>query len=288
MSGQYDVVVAAGVESMSRVPMGSNRQGADIFGPSVVDRYAPGLVPQGVAAELIADKWGQSRAELDEFAARSHRLADETARTGGFDREILPITSGDGTVVARDETIRPGTAPAKLATLATVFRTDEYAERFPEIDWRVTAGSSSQLTDGASAVLIASADAARRLGLPARATVRGMSVVADDPLMMLTAPIPATRKVLARTGLTIDDIDHYEVNEAFAPVPLAWRADLDADPDKLNPRGGAIALGHPLGATGCRLFTTMLHALEDTGGTFGLQTVCEAGGQANALILERL
>lgn len=288
MAGQYDLVIAAGVESMSRVPMGSNRQGADIFGPSVTERYAPGLVSQGVAAELIAKKWNLSRETLDDFAVRSHQRAAAAADAGAFDREIVPVTTPKGTVVERDETIRPGTTREKIGALPMVFRTDEAQQRFPELDWRVSAASSSQLTDGASAILIASDRMAKQLGLRSRAAVRGMYACGDDPLMMLTAPIPASRMLLKRTGLTIDDIDHYEVNEAFAPVPLAWLDELEGDPDRLNPRGGAIALGHPLGASGCRLFTTMLHALEDTGGRLGLQTICEAGGMANALILERL
>ncbi|GAA2542481.1 thiolase family protein [Mycolicibacterium diernhoferi] len=288
MAGQYDLVIAAGVESMSRVPMGSNRQGADIFGPGVNERYAPGLIPQGVAAELIATKWGLTRDDLDAFAVRSHRQAAAAVAAGQFDREIVSVTRPDGVVVERDETIRPGTTAEKIGTLATVFRTDEYEARFEGTQWATTAANSSQLTDGASAVLIASDRMAEKLGLRPRAAVRGMYACGDDPLMMLTAPIPATRKLLERTGLSVDDIDHFEVNEAFASVPLAWLRELGADPDRLNPRGGAIALGHPLGATGCRLFTSMLHALEDTGGRLGLQTVCEAGGMANALILERM
>ncbi|MGE2833118.1 thiolase family protein [Mycobacterium sp. SMC-4] len=288
MSGQYDLVIAAGVESMSRVPMGSNRQGADFIGPSVNDRYAPGLVSQGVAAELIAAQWNLTREQLDAFAVRSHRLAAAAAEAGCFDREIVPVRTGEGTSVTRDETIRAGTTAEAISALPTVFRSDEYAERFPHLQWRITPASSSQLTDGASAVLIASERAAARLGLRPRATITGMYACGDDPLMMLTAPIPATESLLKRSGITIDEIDHYEVNEAFASVPLAWLAQIGADPDKLNPRGGAIALGHPLGASGCRLFTTMLHALEDSGGRRGLQTICEAGGMANALLLERV
>ncbi len=288
MAGSYDIVIAAGVESMSRVPIGSNRQGADIYGPSVTERYAPGLVSQGVAAELVAQRWGIGRARLDEFAARSHELAHAADAAGAFRREIVPVTvPGTGAVVDRDETIRPGTTADKISGLAPAFRTDELAERFPELDWRVTAASSSQLTDGASAVLIASERAAGRMGWQPRARFHGFHACGDDPLLMLTAPIAATRTLLARTGLGLDDIDHVEVNEAFASVPLAWADELHADLDRLNPRGGAIALGHPLGATGCRLLTTMLHAMEDNGGRYGLQTVCEAGGMANALVLRR-
>ncbi|MBW0100987.1 thiolase family protein [Pseudonocardia sp. KRD291] len=288
MSGQYDVVVVAGVESMSRVPMGSNRLGADVYGPSVTARYAPGLVSQGVAAELVAARWKLSREQLDDYAARSHRLAGEAADSGGFDREIVPITLGDGTVVARDESIRRGTTAEKLAGLTPAFADDDAARRFPEIGWSVTAGNSSQITDGASAILLTSERAATELGLSPRARFRGFAVCGDDPIAMLTAPIPATRRVLDRAGLALADVDHYEVNEAFASVPLAWQAEFDADPARLNPRGGAIALGHPLGASGARLATTMLGALEATGGRIGLQAMCEAGGMANALLLERI
>jgi acetyl-CoA acyltransferase len=287
-TGEYDVVVVAGVESMSRVPMGSNRLGADVHGPSVTARYAPGLVSQGVAAELVAARWKLSREQLDEYSARSHRLAAEAADSGGFDGEIVPITLPDGTVADRDESIRRGTTAEKLAALRTVFADDATAERFPEISWCVTAGNSSQITDGASALLLTSERAAAELGLSPRARFRGFAVCGDDPVAMLTAPIPATRRVLERAGLTVADLDHYEVNEAFASVPLAWQAEFDADPDRLNPRGGAVALGHPLGASGARLATTMLGALEATGGRLGLQTMCEAGGMANALVLERL
>ncbi|MFA3877999.1 acetyl-CoA C-acyltransferase [Streptomyces sp. MMCC 100] len=288
MAGGYDLVVVAGVESMSRVPIGSNRQGADIHGPSVDKRYAPGLIPQGVSAELIAQQWKLTRQQLDEFAARSHRLAAEAAAAGAFEREIVPVrVPGSPAPVEADETIRPGTTAETIAALRPAFRTDEFAARFPELDWRITPASSSQLTDGASAVLVASERMARRLKLPARARFRGFYACGDDPLLMLTGPIRATRQILSRTGLTLRQMDHVEVNEAFAPVPLAWQAELDAVQDTLNPRGGAIALGHPLGATGCRLLTTMLHAMEDAGQRYGLQTVCEAGGMANALILER-
>ena len=288
MSGEYDIVVVAGVESMSRVPMGSNRLDADVHGPSVTARYAPGLVSQGVAAELVAARWKLSREQLDDYAARSHRLAGEAADSGGFDGEIVPITLPDGTVVARDESIRRGTTAEKLSGLTPAFADDHTARRFPEIGWSVTAGNSSQITDGASAILLTSERAATELGLRPRARFRGFAVCGDDPITMLTAPIPATRRALDRAGLALADVDHYEVNEAFASVPLAWQAEFDADPARLNPRGGAIALGHPLGASGARLATTMLGALEATGGRIGLQTMCEAGGMANALLLERI
>ncbi|GAA4671620.1 thiolase family protein [Nocardioides nanhaiensis] len=286
-SGEQDVVVAGGVESMSRVVMGSARMGADPYGERVQARYSPGLVSQGVAAELVAARWKLSRAELDEYSVRSHELAAATQASGGFDREVIGIDTPEGRF-ERDETIRPGSSVDKLSGLRAVFETEELSERFPKIAWSVTAGNSSQITDGASAVLLMSAERARALGLRPRARVHATSVVGDDPLLMLTGPIPATHKVLARSGLSIDDIAHVELNEAFAPVPLAWLAEFDIDPARLNPRGGAIALGHPLGASGTRLMTTMLHALEDDDQRFGLQLMCEAGGMANATILERL
>ncbi|MBW0090154.1 thiolase family protein [Pseudonocardia sp. KRD-184] len=288
MSGAYDLVVVCGVESMSRVPMGSARLGADPHGPGVRRRYEPGLVSQGVSAELVAARWKLTREQQDEYAARSHALAAEVADTGRSAGELVPITTPDGAVVDADETIRRGTSAERLGGLSPAFADDDAARRFPQISWSVTAGNSSQITDGAAALLLASPAAAERLGLRPRARFAGFSVVGDDPLLMLTAPIPATRRVLARSGLRLDEIDHYEVNEAFASVPLAWQAELDADPARLNPRGGAIALGHPLGASGARLMTTMLASLESTGGRYGLQTMCEAGGMANATIVERL
>jgi acetyl-CoA acetyltransferase family protein len=284
IAGAYDVVVASGVESMSRVPMFSSRIGQDSFGPSVTELYAPGLVPQGVSAEIIAARYGFSRELLDEFSARSHELA----AAADFSGEIVPITTPDGTVVTTDETIRPGTAAEMLAALTPAFETEEMSVRFPEIGWHITAGNSSQLADGASALLIMSEERARELRLRPRARFHSFALAADDPITMLTGPIPATKKVLRRSGLSLDEIDQYEVNEAFAPVPLAWAAHFSADQKKLNPRGGAIALGHPLGASGGRLMTTMLNALEATGGRYGLQTMCEAGGMANATIIERL
>ncbi|MDR6868353.1 acetyl-CoA acyltransferase [Microbacterium resistens] len=292
LAGAYDIVVAAGVESMSRVPMGSSSTGRDALGPSVRARYPEGLVNQGVSAELIAERWGLGREELDAFAARSHRLATETASAGGFARHIVPVTTtaADGTPHTHvvDETVRPTTTPEGLAGLGTSFDTDEMRARFPDVEWRITPGNSSPFTDGASATLIMEEQTAIRLGLTPRARFHAFSVVGDDPFLMLTAPIPATRKVLDRAGLTIEDLDVYEVNEAFAPVPLAWAADLRADPEKLNPHGGAIALGHPLGASGLRLMSTMLQHLEAVGGRYGLQTMCEGGGMANATIIERL
>ena len=287
VAGANDIVIAAGLESMSRVPMGSARMGADPHGPGVRSRF-PDLVPQGVSAELVADKWGLTRAQLDEYSARSHERAAATAAAGGFDDEIVPVTTPEGTVVSVDESIRPGTTVEKLGTLKAAFGTDEMHERFPSIDWKVTAGNSSQITDGASALLVMSAERAAALGLRPRARIVASSVVGDDPVLMLTGPIPATAKALARAGMTIDQIDAVEVNEAFASVPLAWQAEFGVDETKLNPRGGAIALGHPLGASGARLMTTLLNHLEQTGGRYGLLTMCEAGGMANATIVERL
>ncbi|MFI5909306.1 thiolase family protein [Dactylosporangium sp. NPDC051541] len=278
MAGAYDVVVACGVESMSRVPMGTAMVGgADPFGPGVAARLS--LVSQGIAAELVTARWGFSREQLDAYAARSHRLAAATADAGGFDREIVPVGAH-----RRDETVRPATTVEGLAGLKPAFHDPAHTD----VGWHITAGNSSPLTDGAAAALIMSAAKAAELGLRPRARFHAFALAGDDPVMMLTAPIPATRKVLAKAGLTIDDIDAYEVNEAFAPVPLAWAADVKADPERLNPRGGAIALGHPLGGSGVRLMATLVNHLEQTGGRYGLQTMCEAGGQANATIVERL
>ncbi|WP_063129748.1 thiolase family protein [Nocardia fusca] len=284
IAGACDVVVACGVESMSRVPMFSARMGADPFGPAALARYAPGMVPQGVAAELVAARWNLDRQALDEYAAASHTRAAAT----DFGGETVPVTLPGGAVVDADETIRPGTTAEKLAQLGSSFRSEEMTERFPEIGWHITAGNSSQLTDGASAVLIMTEERAAALGLKPRARFHAFGLASDDPITMLTGPIPATRKALERSGLGIDDLDHIEVNEAFASVPLAWRTEFDADPARVNPRGGAISLGHPLGASGARLLTTMLNGLEATGGRYGLQTMCEAGGMANATIIERL
>jgi acetyl-CoA acetyltransferase family protein len=292
IAGAYDIVVVGGVESMSRVPMGSARMGADVYGPSSTARYAPGLVPQGISAELVAARWKLDRETLDAYSARSHQRAAAAAAAGEFANEIVPITTpgpdGSSTVFSADETIRPSTTPEGLAGLKPAFKNDAMAGRFPEITWSVTAGNSSQITDGAACLLIMSAEKAAALGLRPRARFHAFAVASDDPITMLSGPIPATEKALKRSGLSIDQIDHYEVNEAFASVPLAWAEHFAADQAKLNPRGGAIALGHPLGASGARLMTTMLNSLEATGGRFGLQTMCEAGGMANATIIERL
>ena len=298
MAGSYDIVIACGVESMSRVPLGSslgtaqtgqshqNRQ--DPHGLRMRDRYPDGLVNQGVSAELMNQKWRLGRGELDAFAARSHRLAAAAADRGDFDGELRPTTLPDGRVVTADETIRPGTTLASLATLPPAFRTDALAARFPKLDWHITAGNSSPLTDGASAALIMSAKRAAQLGLNPRARFHSFAVTGSDPELMLTGVIPATRRILERSGLSIDDLDAYEVNEAFATVPLVWLRELGADPALLNPRGGAIALGHALGSSGTRLLGTLLNHLELTGGRWGLQTMCEGGGMANATIIERL
>ena len=287
MAGAYDIVIAAGVESMSRVPIGSARMGADPFGPLVEARYEGGLVGQGVSAEIVASRWGVSRDEMDSYAAESHRRAAATAAAGGFDAEIVTVEAGNARVDA-DETIRPDTTAERLAGLKPAFEDAALGQRFPEIRWSVTAGNASQISDGAAGLLIVSKAAAARLGLRPRARFAGFDVLGDDPLLMLTAPIPATRRVLGKAGLRRDEISHFEVNEAFACVPLAWQKEIGADPARLNPCGGAVALGHPLGASGARLMTTMLHALERSGGRYGLQTMCEAGGMANATIIERL
>jgi acetyl-CoA acyltransferase len=287
MAGANDIVIAGGVESMSRVTAGSNRAGRDPFGVGLARRYAPGLVHQGVSAELIAERWNLTREELDAYSVQSHLRAARTQVQGGFDQEIVPIKVLDRTIDL-DETIRASTTEAALAALQPSFKSDEAAERFPGVQWHITAGNSSQITDGAAALLVMSEDKARQLGLRPRARFVSFAVCGADPLLMLTAPIPATKRALLRARLTPDDIDHFEVNEAFAPVPLAWQREIGAAPEKLNPCGGAIALGHPLGASGARVMTTMLYALERSGGRYGLQTMCEAAGMANATVIERM
>jgi len=275
----YDIVIAGGVESMSANPIGAAAGDQDPFGPSIAARYSPGLVMQGISAELVAARFSLDRQTLDAYAERSHRLA----ASADFKAELISVGAVD-----RDETIRPGTTVHRLAELPPAFEDPRMAERFPDIDWRITAGNSSPLTDGASAALIMSGTRALELGLTPRARLHSFSVVGSDPVEMLTGVIPATRRVLARARLSIDEIDTVEVNEAFASVPLAWQREFGADPDRLNPRGGAIALGHPLGSSGTRLLATMLGTLEQTGGRYGLQTMCEGGGMANALIIERM
>lgn len=288
IAGAYDIVIACGVESMSRVPMGSSTHGADPFGPAVAARYPDGLVPQGISAELIADKWKLDRTVLDEYSAESHRKAAEAGESGAFAAEILPVEVDDGDPHTVDETVRPDTTPELLATLKPSFLNPATAARFPDLDWKITAGSSSPLSDGASAALIMSEQRAASLGLTPRARFHSFAVTGSDPLLMLTGVVPATQAVLDRAGLGIDDIDSYEVNEAFAPVPLIWLHETGADPTRLNPRGGAIALGHPLGASGTKLLTTLVNQLDAIGGRYGLQTMCEGGGTANVTIIERL
>jgi len=285
IAGAYDVVVAAGVEVMTRVPMGASMADGKFgypFGPRVGARYAPegGLVPQGISAELIADQWDISREEMDALGARSQQLAAKATVEGRFEREIHPVTDHEGATMTTDEGLRETTLES-LSALKPAFRAEEEGGR-------VTAGNSSQITDGASAVLIMSEEKAAALGLTPRARFVDFAVAGANPRLMLTAPIPATKKVFERSGLTMDDMDLVEINEAFASVVLAWRKELDADMDRVNVNGGAIAIGHPLGCSGTRLLTTLLHELERTEGRYGLQTMCEGGGMANATIIERI
>ncbi|MFJ2169376.1 thiolase family protein [Streptomyces griseofuscus] len=282
IAGAYDMVVACGVESMSRVPMWSNvPAGKDPFGPGVAARYPEGLLPQGISAELISAKWSLTRAEMDAFAVSSHRKAAAAWEAGLFDAETAPLEG-----VTRDECVRPDSTPEILGGLKPAYHDPNFAERFPQIEWNITAGNTSPLNDGASAVLITSSETAARLGLRPLARLHSFAVTGSDPLLMLTGVIPATEKVLARAGLSLGDIDLFEVNEAFASVVLAWQQETGADLDKVNVKGGAIALGHPLGASGTRLTTTLVHAMRERGARYGLQTMCEAGGLANAMILE--
>jgi len=281
MAGAYDVVIAAGVESMSRVPMSANTIGQDPFGPGVAARYPDGLVPQGISAELIAAKWELPRSDLDRFSLESHRRAAAATDAGRFADEIAPI---DG--VGVDESIRPETTLQALAELQPAFEDESMSARFPQIDWKVTAGNSSPINDGSAALLITTPEIARELGLEPKARLHSFAVVGDDPIYMLTGVIPATGKVLERAGLGLDDIDLFEVNEAFAPVVLAWQRETGVDLDKVNVNGGAIAIGHPLGASGARIATTLVNAMAQNGARYGLQTMCEAGGLANAMVLE--
>jgi len=276
-SGDLDVVLAAGVESMSRVPMASD---GVRFSPAMKDRFQ--LVAQGHSAELVRKKWRLSRLQMDDYSLQSHQRAVAAARDHGFDRELIPVvTRGENGADARlchDEGPRPDTSREKLASLEPAF----------EPDGAVTAGNSSQMSDGAAAVLLMSAETCRRMGLRPRARLVRSVSIGSDPILQLAGVVEATRLVLERAGLRLSDIDHFEVNEAFACVPLAWLCEMKVDVRKVNPRGGAIALGHPLGATGVRLTTTMLNALEDTGGRYGLQTMCIGHGMANATVIERL
>jgi acetyl-CoA acyltransferase len=278
IAGHYDVVVAGGVESMSRVPMGASLAGANPFPAPFLERYDGVFPNQGVGAEMIAERWGFSRTQVDEYSAASHEKASAAREEGRFGGQIAPVTLPDGTVAEHDEGIRPGTTVEKLAGLTTAFTPDGV----------ITAGNSSQISDGSAALLMTTSDRARELGLAPIARVHTAVLAGADPVIMLTAPIPATAKALQRSGLTLDQIGAFEVNEAFAPVPLAWLAEFDIDAKALNPNGGAIALGHPLGASGARLMTTLVHHMREHGIRYGLQTMCEGGGQANATILELL
>ncbi len=288
MAGAYDVVVAAGVEVMTRVPMGSSigKDSGWPFGPRVAERYEPvgGLKNQGIGAEMIADQWGISREDLDAFSLESHRRAARATAEGRFEHEIVPINVRDDEGrptdewMSADEGIRPDTTLEALAKLKPAFQEGG----------KVTAGNSSQITDGASAVLVMSEERARALGYTPRARFHAFALAGVDPVTMLTGPIPATAKVLERAGLSLDDIDLVEINEAFASVVLAWQKEHHADLSKVNVNGGAIALGHPLGASGAKLAATLLNELERTGGRFGLLTMCEGGGLANATVIERL
>ncbi|MFD3593810.1 thiolase family protein [Nocardia sp. NPDC058640] len=284
IAGAYDIVVAAGVESMGRVPMGANLVGAtDLSGVAFAERYPEDLVPQGISAELIAAKWGLTRTQLDEFALGSHEKAARATKDGLFADELAPING-----LSTDEGIRVGSTLDTLVKLKPAYYDPAMAARFPQIGWEITAASASQVSDGSSAVLIMSGERAEQLGLRPLARLHSFSVAGDDPLLMLTAVIPATEKVLRRAGLDISDIDLFEINEAFSPVVLAWAKETGVDMSRVNVNGGAIALGHPLGASGARLMTTLVHAMQQRGARFGLQTMCEAGGLANATIIERL
>jgi acetyl-CoA acyltransferase len=283
MAGSYGLAIASGVESMSRIPIGSQFQGKDFAGTKVAARYAGGLVPQGISAELIANKWNLSRQRLDEFSAESHQRAARAWKDGLFESQLAYVND-----LRIDETIRPDTTAETLSGLRLAFKDEFWVERYPDIDWRVTAGNSSPVNDGAAAILVASEQAAAEHGLTPRARVHSFAVAGDDPIFMLTGVIPATEKVLGKAGLSIADIDVFEVNEAFASVVLAWQAETGADLAKVNINGGAIAIGHPLGGSGARLMTTLLNNLEQTGGRYGLQVMCEAGGLANATIIERI
>ncbi|SHN39893.1 thiolase family protein [Cryptosporangium aurantiacum] len=276
IAGQYDLVVAGGVESMSRVPMGSSVGDQKPYPDTFLNRYG-GVAPnQGVGAELIAERWGFPRTRLDEFSVASHEKAAAARAEGRFDAQIAPVTTDAG-VVQHDEGVRASTVE-KLATLKPVFKPDGV----------IHAGNSSQISDGSAPLLMTTSEKAAELGLTPIARVHTAVLAGADPVLMLTAPIPATQKALAKSGLSLDEIGAFEVNEAFAPVPLAWLADIGADAKTLNPNGGAIALGHPLGGSGARIMTTLVHHMRDNGIRYGLQTMCEGGGQANATILELL
>jgi acetyl-CoA acyltransferase len=276
-AGHYDVVIAGGVEVMSRVPIGSARAVGEPYGPLVRARYGRDSFSQGLGAEEIALRWSLSRERLDEYALRSHELAAAAQDSGALDNQVVPYPAA-GATLRHDEGVRRDSSLAKLAAIKPAFADNGV----------IHAGNSSQISDGAAAMLITTSERAAALGLSALARFHTGAVVGDDPVVMLTGPIPATRKALARAGLGIDEIGAFEVNEAFASVPLAWQLELNAKPDRLNPAGGAIAVGHPLGASGAVLMTRMVHRMRDEGLRYGLQTMCEAGGMANATVLERL
>ena len=275
MCGAMDVVVAGGVESMSRVPLGVTRTVGMPYGPAVLARYDDFSFNQGISAELIAEKWGLSRTGLDTFAVRSHALAAAAVDSGAFDAQLLPVPAGDHEVTA-DEGVRRDSSVERLAQLKPAFREDGM----------IHAGNSSQISDGAAGLLVMTPERARSLGLTPIARYHSGAVVGADPVLMLIGPIAATEKLLARSGVALSEIGTFEVNEAFAPVPLAWLAETGADPERLNPLGGAIALGHPLGATGAILMTRMVHHMRDRGIRYGLQAMCEGGGTANATLVE--
>jgi acetyl-CoA acyltransferase len=283
MAGGYDMVVAGGVENMTRVPMGSTMSGPGVpFGPTMHDRYQGRLVPQGISAELITEKWGLTREEQDAFALRSHQRAAAAQDAGRFDRQLVPVEvpapDGTSTWVRADEGIRRDTSMEKLAGLKPAFRPDG----------QVTAGNSSQISDGAAAMLLASRAVAERLGLRPQARFASFALAGVDPVLMLTGVIPATERVLERAGLRLGDVEVVEINEAFASVVLAWGREVEPDWERVNPNGGAIALGHPLGASGARIMTDLVAELARRGGRYGLQVMCEGGGMANATVLERL
>lgn len=281
MSGVHECILAGGVESMDRIPMGTNISvGGNPFTPSILERF--NLIPQGLSAEMICEKWNLSREEIDEFSYQSHMKALRAIREGRFKTQIVPLTitleDGSKVIMDEDEGVRPDTSPEKLASLPPAFKPDG----------KITAGNSSQISDGAAAVLIMSRKKAEKLGLKPRARFVAMDVAGDDPVIMLTGPIPATKKILAKTGLKIEDFDVIEINEAFAPVPIAWGREIKPDWNKVNPNGGAIALGHPLGATGAILVTKALYELERTGGRYALITLCTGGGMAPITVIERI
>ncbi|CRZ18273.1 thiolase family protein [Mycolicibacterium neworleansense] len=279
VAGHYDVVVAGGVESMSRTPMGSSlANGGHPYPEAFRERYDHKTPNQGVGAEMIAEQWGLSRTQLDEFSLRSHEKAAAAQDSGAFKDQIVGIKDQDGNVVLEDGGIRRGGTVESMAAIKPAFKEDGV----------IHAGNSSQISDGSAALLIMSADKAKDLGLKPLAKVHTAVLAGADPVIMLTAPIPATQKALAKSGLTVDQIGAFEVNEAFAPVPMAWLKDIGADESRLNPNGGAIALGHPLGGSGARILTTLLYHMRDNNIQYGLQTMCEGGGQANATILELL